>query len=66
MGSYGFFFSHRIRKFNASVIEDVDFANFIQERKPNPIKETYFKRYINRIREEYKTHGINLLFYCPL
>ena len=62
-GLYGFFSSHRIRKFNASVIEDADFANFIQGRKPNPIKETYFKRDINRIREEYKKHMYKFTIY---
>ena len=55
-GLYGFYSSHRIRKFNASAIEDTDFANFIQGRKPDPIKETYFKKDINRVRDEYKKH----------
>ena len=63
-GLYGFFSSHRIRKFNASIIEDTDFANFIQGRKPNPIKETYFKRDINRIREEYKKHMFKFTIYA--
>lgn len=63
-GSYGFFSSHRIRKFNASLIEDNDYANFIQGRKPNPIKETYFKRDINRIREEYKKHMYKFTIYA--
>ena len=63
-GLYGFFSSHRIRKFNASVIEDVDFANFIQGRKPSPIKETYFKRDINRVREEYKKHMYKFTIYA--
>lgn len=55
-GLYGFFSSHRVRKFNASAIEDTNFANYIQGRKPDPIKETYFKKDINRIRDEYKKH----------
>ena len=63
-GLYGFFSSHRIRKFNASVIEDVDFANFIQGRKPNPIKETYFKKDINRVREEYEKHMYKFTIYA--
>ena len=54
-GLYGFFSSHRIRKFNAGVIEDADFANFSQGRKPNPIKETYFKRDINGVK--WKSNG---------
>ena len=62
-GLFAFFSSHRIRKFNASVIEDADFANFIQGRKPNPIKETYFKRDIKRIREEYKKHMYKFTIY---
>ena len=63
-GLYGFFSSHRIRKFNASVIEDSDFANYIQGRKPNPIKETYFKKDINRVREEYKKHMHKFTIYA--
>ena len=63
-GLYGFFSSHRIRKFNDSVIEDADFANFIQGRKPSPIKETYFKRDINRVREEYKKHMYKFTIYA--
>ena len=55
-GSFRFFSSHRVRKFHASVIEDTDFANYIQGRKPNVIKETYFKKDVNRVREEYKKH----------
>jgi len=63
-GLYGFFSSHRIRKFNASAIEDTEFANFIQGRKPGPIKETYFKKDINRIREEYKKHMHKFTIYA--
>lgn len=63
-GLYGFFSSHRIRKFNASIIEDTNFANFIQGRKPDPIKEAYFKRDINRIREEYKNHMYKFTIYA--
>ena len=36
-GLYGFFSSHRVRKFNASLIEDTDFANYIQGHKPDSI-----------------------------
>ena len=63
-GLYGFYSSHRIRKFNASAIEDTDFANFIQGRKPDPIKETYFKKDINRVREEYKKHMHKFTIYA--
>ncbi|WP_405309884.1 hypothetical protein [Methanobrevibacter sp.] len=55
-GSIRFFSSHRVRKFHASAIEDTDFANYIQGRKPGVIKETYFKKDVNRVREEYKKH----------
>jgi len=55
-GSIDFFSPHRIRKFNASAIEDTDFANYIQGRKPNKIRETYFKKNIDNVREEYKKH----------
>lgn len=55
-GSIDFFSPHRIRKFNASAIEDTDFANHIQGRKPNKIRETYFKKNIDNVREEYKKH----------
>lgn len=55
-GSIDFFSPHRIRKFNASAIEDTDFANYIQGRKPNKIRETYFKKDIENVREEYKKH----------
>lgn len=34
-GLFGFFSSHRIRKFNASAIEDTKFADYIQGRKPD-------------------------------
>lgn len=63
-GSYGFFSVHRVRKFNASAIEDVNFANYIQGRKPDPIRETYFKRDINRVREEYKKHMHKFTIYA--
>ena len=53
-----------ITKFNARLIEDTDFANFIQGRKPDPIKEAYFKRDINRIREEYKKHMHKFTIYA--
>lgn len=63
-GLYGFFSSHRIRKFNASAIEDTNFANYIQGRKPDPIKETYFKKDINRVRDEYKKHMHKFTIYA--
>ena len=55
-GTIDFFSPHRLRKFNASVIEDNDLANYIQGRKPNRIKEAYFKKDKLRVREEYHKH----------
>lgn len=55
-GTIDFFSPHRLRKFNASVIEDNDLANYIQGRKPNRIKEAYFKKNKLRVREEYHKH----------
>ena len=55
-GTIDLFSSHRLRKFNASIIGDTDFANYIQGRVPNKIKETYFKQDKERVREEYKNY----------
>ena len=55
-GTIDFFSPHRLRKFNASAIEDTDLANYIQGRKPNKIKETYFKKNKLKVREEYLNH----------
>ncbi|MDR2831168.1 MAG: integrase [Methanobrevibacter sp.] len=51
-----FFHSHALRKFNATVIEDVAFANTIQGRKSDTITETYFKNNPQRIKEKYFEH----------
>jgi site-specific recombinase XerD len=48
-----FFHSHALRKFNATVIEDRDFANTIQGRKADSISEAYFKNNPKRIKERY-------------
>ncbi|MCC7562090.1 MAG: integrase [Methanobrevibacter arboriphilus] len=53
---YNFFHPHALRKFNATVIEDIGFANTIQGRKSDPITEAYFKRNPERIREKYLEH----------
>lgn len=56
-GSYDFFSSHRVRKFNASAITDTDFAHYIQGRKPtNKMNEIYFKQGVEKIREKYKEY----------
>lgn len=53
---YGFFHSHGLRKFNATVIEDIGFANTLQGRKADNITETYFKHNPKRIKEKYLEH----------
>ena len=56
-GSYDFFSSHRVRKFNASSISDTDFAHYIQGRKPsNKMNEIYFKKGPEKIREIYEEY----------
>lgn len=55
-GTFDYFSSHRLRKFNASMIGDVDFANYIQGRVPTKIREIYFKQDKERVREEYKKY----------
>lgn len=64
IGSFGYFSSHRLRKFNASVIEDQEFGNYIQGRKPSKVKEAYFKRDKKRIREKYKEHMHKFTIYA--
>lgn len=53
-GTFDFFSAHRIRKFNASVIKDDDFANYIQGRAPSRTKRAYFKMSPQELRKEYK------------
>lgn len=55
-GSINYFSSHRIRKFNASAIANVDLADTIQGRKPGKLKATYYKNNPQNIREDYKDH----------
>lgn len=55
-GTFDYFSSHRLRKFNASLIGDLDFANYIQGRVPSKIREAYFKQDKERVREEYKKY----------
>lgn len=62
-GTIDFFSPHRLRKFNASVIEDTDLANYIQGRKPSKIKEAYFKKDKLRVREEYIKHMYKFAIY---
>ena len=62
-GTVDFFSPHRLRKFNASVIEDTDLANYIQGRKPSRIKEAYFKKDKLRVREEYTKHIYKFAIY---
>ena len=63
-GTIDLFSSHRLRKFNSSVIGDSDFANYIQGRVPNKIRETYFKQDKERVREEYKEYMHHFTVYA--
>jgi len=51
-----FFRSHALRKFNATAIEDVNFANTIQGRQADSITKAYFKHNPKRIKEKYLEH----------
>ena len=53
-GTFDFFSTHRVRKFNASVIQDDDFANYIQGRKPTRIKRAYYKMSPDELRKIYQ------------
>ena len=54
--NYFYFSSHRLRKRHASIIENENLANFLQGRKPDRIKETYFLNRPERVKEEYVRH----------
>ena len=54
--NYFYFSSHRLRKRHASLIENENLANFLQGRKPDRIKETYFLNRPERVKEEYVRH----------
>ncbi len=51
-----FFRSHALRKFNATAIEDIGFANTIQGRQADSITNAYFKHNPKRIKEKYLEH----------
>jgi site-specific recombinase XerD len=53
VGYYGFFRSHALRKFHATVIEDKSLADALQGRKRDSITESYYKLNPERIRERY-------------
>ena len=63
-GTRGYFTSHRVRAAHASLIEEDNFANYIEGRKPDPIMQAYFKRDPNRIREKYKEHMYKFTIYA--
>ena len=63
-GTRGFFTSHRVRAAHASLIEEDNFANYIEGRKPDPIMQAYFKRDPNRIKEKYKEHMYKFTIYA--
>jgi hypothetical protein len=52
----GFLHPHSMRKYHADVVGDENLTNMLQGRKPNPIKEAYFKANPKRIKEEYLKH----------
>lgn len=55
-GTYAFFSSHRVRKFNASKIKDMDFGDYIQGRTTTKTRQAYYKIDIEDVREKYKEH----------
>ena len=63
-GTRGYFTTHRIRALHASLIEDKDFANYIEGRKPDPIMQAYFKRDPDRIKEKYIEHMYKFTIYA--
>ena len=52
-GFSGFFHSHALRKFHATVIEDKSLADALQGRKRDLITESYYKQNPKRIKELY-------------
>ncbi|MDR2830071.1 MAG: integrase [Methanobrevibacter sp.] len=63
VNKYSFFRPHNLRKFNATTIEDISFANTIQGRKADTITETYFKNNPIRIKEKYLEYLPRLTIY---
>lgn len=55
-GNYAFFSSHRVRKFNASKIKDMDFGDYIQGRTTTATRRAYYKIDIEDVRKKYKEH----------
>ncbi|MDR0912697.1 MAG: integrase [Methanobrevibacter sp.] len=53
VGFYGFFHSHALRKFHATIIEDKSLADALQGRKRDTITESYYKQNPKRIKEKY-------------
>jgi integrase len=53
VGYYGFFRSHALRKFHATVIEDKSLADALQGRRRDSITESYYKLNPERIKERY-------------
>lgn len=51
-----FFHAHSLRKYHADIIQDWDLINMLQGRKPNHVREAYFKANPSRIKEEYIKH----------
>ena len=55
-GTYDFFSTHRVRKFHASKIKDMDFGDFLQGRSTTKTRQAYYKIDINDVREKYREH----------
>ena len=56
----GFLHPHSMRKYQADIINDRDLVDMLQGRKPNVIREAYFKSNPQKLKEEYKKHIENL------
>ena len=52
-GFFGFFHSHALRKFHATVIEDKSLVDALQGRKRDLITESYYKQNPKRIKQLY-------------
>lgn len=63
-GTYAFFSSHRVRKFNASKIKDMDFGDYIQGRSTTATRKAYYKIDIEDVREKYKEHMAKFTVYA--
>lgn len=63
-GTYSFFSSHRVRKFNASKIKDMDFGDYIQGRSTTTTRKAYYKIDIEDVRKKYMEHMAKFTVYA--